>query len=60
MLGLSKVANLNEFVQGGQLYLAFHFGKGSLDIPTFATGKILSFTTNVATLFFLGIDAAAK
>ncbi len=30
MFAISKAANLNSLVQGGQLYLAFPFSKGSL------------------------------
>ncbi len=30
MYALTKVADLNKLVQGGQLYRALHFSKGSL------------------------------
>ncbi len=41
MFELSKVADLNELVQGGQLYCAFPFSKGSLSkVSNFADRTI--------------------
>jgi hypothetical protein len=48
MFALSKAANLNQLVQGGQLYRAFPFSKVSLPQPTRLARKI--YLTNLKKL----------
>jgi hypothetical protein len=50
MFDISKAADLNQFVQGGQLYRAFHFSEGFLD------NGILIFLNNI----FLGTLTEGK